>query len=138
MSMRLMPGGTLEGLTGGCLQAERAVEILRDVASGLDHAHARGVVHRDVKPSNILLDGTGHACIGDFGLAHLTTGSPVRTRTGVIAGTPRYMAPEQGLGKIGRPVHPGCRRGRRRGIPGRLPSASPGARAAVKRGRVIP
>lgn len=100
MSMRLMTGGSLGSLLdAGRLGIERAVDILRSVASALEYAHARGVVHRDVKPSNILLDGAGHVCLGDFGLAHLLTGSAVHTRTGLIAGTPHYMAPEQGLGK---------------------------------------
>ena len=100
MSMRLMTGGSLGSLLeAGRLGIERAVEILSSVAASLEYAHARGVVHRDVKPSNILLDGAGHVCLGDFGLAHLLTGSAVHTRTGLIAGTPHYMAPEQGLGK---------------------------------------
>lgn len=100
MSMRLMTGGSLGSLLdAGRVGIDRAVDILRSVASALEYAHARGVVHRDVKPSNILLDGAGHVCLGDFGLAHLLTGSAVHTRTGLIAGTPHYMAPEQGLGK---------------------------------------
>ena len=100
MSMRLLTGGDLRALVdGGRLDIKRTVEILQAAASALDYAHARGVVHRDVKPSNILLDRTGHVCVSDFGLAHLMERSLVRTRTGVIAGTPHYMAPEQGLGK---------------------------------------
>ena len=100
MSMRLLAGGDLKALVdSGRLDVKRTVEILQAAASALDYAHARGVVHRDVKPSNILLDRAGRVCVSDFGLAHLMEKSLVHTRTGVIAGTPRYMAPEQGLGK---------------------------------------
>ncbi len=100
MSMRLLAGGDLKALVDdGRLDVKRTVEILQATASALDYAHARGVVHRDVKPSNILLDQAGHVCVSDFGLAHLMEKSLVHTRTGFIAGTPHYMAPEQGLGK---------------------------------------
>ena len=99
MSMRLLAGGDLRTLVdSGRQDVKRTVEILQAVASALDYAHARGVVHRDVKPSNILLDRVGHVCVSDFGLAHLFEKSLVQTRTGFIAGTPHYMAPEQGLG----------------------------------------
>ena len=100
MSMRLLAGGDLRALVdGGRLDVNRTVEILQATASALDYGHARGVIHRDVKPSNILLDQAGHVCVSDFGLAHLMERSLIHTRTGVIAGTPHYMAPEQGLGK---------------------------------------
>ena len=99
MSMRLLAGGDLRTLVdSGRQDVKRTVEILQAVASALDYAHARGVVHRDVKPSNILLDRAGHVCVSDFGLAHLFEKSLVQTRTGFIAGTPHYMAPEQGFG----------------------------------------
>jgi TonB family protein len=99
LSMRLLSGGTLSDLlTGGPLNPERTVSILRGVARALDHAHARGVVHRDVKPGNILLDDDGNACVADFGLARLMEGGSAFTRVGVVVGTPQYMAPEQALG----------------------------------------
>ncbi|MCB0881880.1 MAG: serine/threonine protein kinase [Thermoleophilia bacterium] len=72
----------------------RAVEIMADVLDALDHAHARGVLHRDVKPANILIDPHGDALLGDFGVAR-STGDPSLTRTGDVVGTVAYMAPEQ-------------------------------------------
>lgn len=74
-----------------------AVRVLRDVADALSHAHAHGVVHRDVKPENILLSGQ-HALVTDFGVAKAVTEATGRhelTTTGVALGTPAYMAPEQ-------------------------------------------
>ena len=74
-----------------------AVQIAKDVADGLAHAHAHGVVHRDVKPENILL-ADGHAVIADFGVARaLDAAGPKLTETGFAVGTPQYMSPEQAL-----------------------------------------
>lgn len=75
----------------------RLVEVIAQVAGALHHAHTAGIVHRDVKPSNILLRARGGAVLGDFGLAR-DAASPALTRTGVAAGTPHYMAPEHILG----------------------------------------
>ena len=98
MSMRLLAGGSLDTiLKKERLSVARVVELLRGVAEGLDHAHAHGVIHRDVKPSNILLDDANHVCVGDFGLARVAERSLVHTQT-AMAGTPHYMAPEQALG----------------------------------------
>ena len=100
MSMRLLGGGNMGTLLKHARpDRARAVEILRQVAEALDYAHAHGVVHRDIKPTNILFDGSNRPCVGDFGLAQMLEGNPVVTRTGMVIGTPHYMAPEQALGK---------------------------------------
>jgi serine/threonine protein kinase len=81
------------------VQRPRAVEIIRAVADALTYAHAQGVVHRDVKPQNILLDEQGRVYLADFGIARIVEGGPSITRTGMVSGTPQYMAPEQATGK---------------------------------------
>ena len=105
MSMRLATGGNLASLLAkGPLASGDAIGILKQVAAAIDHAHARGVTHRDIKPANILLDAGGKACVADFGLAHLLERNPSFTSTGVLTGTPHYMAPEQALGKATGPA----------------------------------
>jgi serine/threonine protein kinase len=96
MAMRLVQGGTLSALLKtGALERRLAVEILRESAEALDHAHREGILHRDVKPQNILLDRDGHVYLADFGIAKLVEGLVVLTKTGMISGTPQYMSPEQ-------------------------------------------
>ena len=80
----------------GKLTKEQIGEILRGVASGLDYAHQNGVIHRDVKPSNLLLTSAGNPKILDFGIALAAgTGNSRLTQTGIVVGSPDYMAPEQ-------------------------------------------
>ena len=99
MGMRLLAGGNMGALLeNGRPALPHAVQMLRDVADALDYAHARGVVHRDIKPTNILRDGSGRMSVGDFGLAQMLEGALGLTRTGTLVGTPQYMAPEQALG----------------------------------------
>jgi serine/threonine-protein kinase len=100
MAMRLVTGGTVAGeLRQGPLGLGRTARILSEVASALDFAHRRGVLHRDVKPQNILLDDQGHAYLADFGVARMMEGTSAVTRSGVVTGTPLYMSPEQARGE---------------------------------------
>ena len=71
MSMRLFRRGSLASILTGGIGLERTTHILRGVAEALDYAHANGVLHRDIKPTNILLDASGRGCLSDFGLARL-------------------------------------------------------------------
>ena len=79
---------------------DRTERVLREVADALAYAHSRGVVHRDVKPDNILIErDTGRALVSDFGIARASEGETRLTLTGVAVGTPAYMSPEQALGE---------------------------------------
>jgi serine/threonine protein kinase len=94
IAMRLVPGPTLhQMIRAGDLDPARAISILRGVASALDSAHARGLIHRDVKPANVLVV-QDHSYLADFGLTK-ATGVESITRTGPLLGTLDYVAPEQ-------------------------------------------
>ena len=100
IAMEHLPGRTLRELleTGGALSLERALPILEQVAEALDYAHGRGVVHRDVKPGNIIVEETARgvwATLTDFGLVKAMEGSAALTSQGTLLGSPEYMAPEQ-------------------------------------------
>lgn len=96
--MELVDGPALTALlSSGPLRPAQVRDIAGQVASALSYAHARGIVHRDIKPGNILVDAWGRAKLTDFGIACVTAGSRL-TRTGVSVGTPEYMAPEQVTG----------------------------------------
>jgi serine/threonine-protein kinase len=98
MVMDLLPGGTLEArLREGGLDRKWSADVVAKMADALDYAHARGVIHRDTKPSNILLDAEGQPVLADFGIARLvqSEGEPNLTSAGMVMGTPAYMAPEQ-------------------------------------------
>ena len=83
----------------GRLPVQEAAGILREVADALAHAHESGIVHRDVKPDNVLFDEDGHALITDFGIATARFHGRL-TGTGRAMGTPHYMSPEQAMGKM--------------------------------------
>lgn len=80
---------------------DAAVELLVKLARAVHHLHRHGIVHRDLKPANILLDADGEPYVSDFGLAKWFSHDHQATHTGVIAGTPSYMSPEQAAGKPG-------------------------------------
>jgi serine/threonine-protein kinase len=84
----------------GAWPVDRTIRVLRDVADALAYAHSRGVVHRDIKPDNILIDrASGRPLVTDFGIARAAAGETRLTVTGVAVGTPAYMSPEQALGE---------------------------------------
>ncbi len=97
--MEYIEGQSLKSLIkSGQLDIPRAVEIFKQVLSGVAFAHSKGVIHRDIKPANVLITKTGIAKIGDFGIAKLE-GVEGLTKAGTSLGTPLYSAPEQILGK---------------------------------------
>jgi serine/threonine protein kinase len=99
--MELLPGGTLRSRAsdGAGLTAPKAVALSLACASGLSAAHRRGILHRDVKPDNLLFAASGVLKVTDFGIAKVIGGADtVMTRAGDVLGTPAYIAPEQVLG----------------------------------------
>jgi eukaryotic-like serine/threonine-protein kinase len=95
--MELMPGTTLQSLVekSGPLDPASAIDKIYDVIEGLQEFHKRGLIHRDVKPSNCFLENEGRVKIGDFGLSKSLEGGADLTRTGTFIGTPLYASPEQ-------------------------------------------
>jgi tRNA A-37 threonylcarbamoyl transferase component Bud32 len=102
--MELVDAPTLAELVAaqGPLPVERVAEIGAQLASALEAAHAAGIVHRDVKPANVMVPGHGPAKLADFGVASLA-GDPQLTATGLAIGSPAYMAPEQARGEASGP-----------------------------------
>jgi len=98
--MEYLQGGSLRELlkAAGRLPIPRALLIARQVAAGLGYAHAQGIVHRDIKPDNIMLLADDRVKLMDFGIARLREGT-VRTEAGTTMGTPQFMSPEQAAGK---------------------------------------
>ena len=100
--MALLTGGNLATLLAHehRLPVEEARRFVREVADALDYAHQRGVIHRDIKPDNILIDHeTGRALVTDFGIAWAMEAASRLTVTGIAVGTPTYMSPEQAVGE---------------------------------------
>jgi class 3 adenylate cyclase/tetratricopeptide (TPR) repeat protein/tRNA A-37 threonylcarbamoyl transferase component Bud32 len=97
--MRYLEGGTLKQVqTRGAVPRDELLYILFQLAGALDYAHRQDVVHRDIKPSNVMIDREGNAFLTDFGIARATDGDREMTGTGILVGTPGYMAPEQARG----------------------------------------
>ena len=104
IAMEFVPDGTLKDkiLQDGPLDAAVAASIGSQVAEALGAAHERGVIHRDVKPQNVLLTARGDAKVGDFGIARATSAVTI-SQTGSVMGTAAYMSPEQAMGKPATP-----------------------------------
>jgi len=100
--MQFVDGNSLDAVLrergSSTLPLPVAALVLSQVAAGLEHAHSRGIVHRDVKPANVLLDPSGHVMVTDFGIAR-RYGGVSATGSGVLLGTASYMSPEQCLGR---------------------------------------
>jgi len=93
-------GKPLSEVVEGCpLPLTQAAEIVRQLSEALSHAHELGIVHRDVKPDNVMIDAAGQPCLMDFGLASRTDGGEKLTHAGAIMGTPAYMPPEHAEGQ---------------------------------------
>ena len=101
IAMEFLEGRELRDMLndGQRMPVDEVLAIVMQVARGLAYAHEKGVVHRDVKPSNIMVVHEGHAKITDFGIARMASAG-VRTQTGMVLGSPKYMSPEQVMGKL--------------------------------------
>src|SRR5690348_12265662 len=98
-SMKFVEGGQLDEVAKRePMPIRRAAELIAKVARTVHYAHEHGILHRDIKPGNILLDGKGEPHLTDFGLARLVESESTVTRTMEVLGTPSYMAPEQAVG----------------------------------------
>src|SRR5882724_478109 len=98
-SMKLVEGGQLDEVAKHePMSIRRAVELIAKIARTVQYAHEHSILHRDIKPGNILLDGKGEPHLTDFGLARLVETESTVTRTLEVLGTPSYMAPEQAVG----------------------------------------
>ncbi|PFG26810.1 serine/threonine-protein kinase PpkA [Pseudomonas lurida] len=99
MAMEYLPNGTLKERIAAGMTPEQGVTLIRQIASALGYAHAQGLVHRDVKPANILFRADGTAVLSDFGIAKSLDDRTQFTQAGFAVGTPSYMSPEQARGQ---------------------------------------
>jgi WD40 repeat protein len=100
-SLEFVEGGSLAAKArAGPLPPTEAARTVEALGRAMDYAHQQGILHRDLKPANVLLTGAGDPKITDFGLAKFLDAEKGQTRTGAVAGTPSYMAPEQASGKM--------------------------------------
>lgn len=97
--MEHVPGGTLHDKMGSRFTVEEVLRHIGPVADALEHAHNQGIIHRDVKPSNILIDESGKPILSDFGLARMLNQQSAQITGGSLYGTPEYMSPEQAMGR---------------------------------------
>src|SRR5438309_4317143 len=102
-SMKFIEGGQLDKITGSeVMPLRKAAELMAKLARTVHYAHEHGILHRDIKPGNILLDRNGEPHLTDFGLARLVETESTVTRTMEVLGTPSYMSPEQAVGNNAR------------------------------------
>ncbi len=100
MALKYMPGGSLSDvMKRGRIPLLDAAKWLTQIAAALDYAHRRGVIHRDIKPGNVLLDANGDACLSDFGIARVVDATQITRADMSMPGTARFMSPEQAVGK---------------------------------------
>ncbi len=95
LAQEFIPGGTLRERMDKAMTVPAILDVARDVALGLAYAHEKGVVHRDVKPGNVLFRANGTAVLADFGIAKAMNSNTMATQAGNSIGTPHYMSPEQ-------------------------------------------
>src|SRR5262249_34024899 len=99
LSLELVDGDSLNTIAGRPLPAHKAARLVETLARAVQVAHQQGIVHRGLKPANVLLTKDGAPKIADFGLAKLLDSDSSQTQSGAILGTPSYMAPEQAEGR---------------------------------------
>ena len=100
IAMEYLTGGAILHKDGRPRDVAFALRVTREIATALGYAHAKGFIHRDVKPDNVLLRDDGSSALTDFGIARASDSATRMTRTGAVIGTPHYMSPEQARGKV--------------------------------------